>query len=230
MAAADILTVPPGWRILARNMPKGPIPAVVGGQPALTQVFQVDSVDMISTQVNLGPVVLGQLPNVQAQLTAAAQRYGSTLYGFAVLQTVEWDILGIVKRTRFRFIMVHRFFPALALLIGFFAVAVIALAVFGQATAQEQLNKFIKQLCQMFGPGCIASQVTNAFIAYALLAGGIGLLGIYVASKAGDRVKVKPVELSPPALPRVPEKFPKTTISGELPGPKGKIGATIGGD
>jgi len=207
----DLLAIPQGWTVAAQQevVDLGSIDPL---HPVETETVELWALDLAGIEFGT--------PNIVQALQQAAQQHGSNVYFVALLRKDDPDPVcdpfgigiclpgNLVSMTRYRFLIVHSQFQALAILLGaLIAIGVVVVWVCDNKPATQpcgqQVTSYahdtLQQLCQIFGAGCAVQALANTMIWFSV--GSIGLAALIFALEFGLAEKLN---LKPPQLPRIP--------------------------
>jgi hypothetical protein len=235
----DVLTVPAGWSIAVAQQVVD-----IGSIDPATHVV-VDTAEFWTVDI-LG--VTGAVPSIADGLQQAAASHGSNVYGVALLhqdaseQVCDPFGLGIclptnvVQVERYRWVIVHSQFQAVAILLGLLVAAGLVIAWICdnrpatqpcgpqvQSTAKDALH----EMCNIFGAGCAVQALGQVLLLFSIAS--IGLAAVLFAAESGLAQKMN---LKPPQLPRIPAPVgiqpPRMSLGVGAPevGPQIRIGGS----
>jgi hypothetical protein len=237
----DLLTVPPGWHIEATQTVVD-----LGSVDPTTQV-EVETADFWTADV-FG--IHTAVPNIAQGLQQAAAAHGSNVYGVALLHQDAPDPvcdpfgLGIclpgdvVQVERYRWVIVHSQFQAVAILLGLLVIAglVIVWICDNRPASQpcgDKVTGFasdtLKQMCNIFGAGCAVQALGQVILLGSLLSVAAAALVFALEFGAAEKLGLRPPRLpavpaiSSPQLPRI-----STTIGAPEIGPQVRLATGAG--
>jgi hypothetical protein len=207
-------------------------PAAATMDPSLQ--VQVDAVEFAGLTAAGGRFTLGQtlshVQSVSAQMSNAIAAAGSVHIASRLFHTRQnfvvptWvPFLGgttVASVDRYRLVVVHRFVLTAAMLVVLGLIAVLGILAIAYLMGNPNARLFLRDVCSWVGcPGTIFQRGTNTWIIVSLLAGSASLLGIWVATRAGNKVDLAP------QLP----KPPTAKLEGHVGGKLGGAGLSLGG-
>jgi hypothetical protein len=214
MAAIPLLEVPPGWTV-AKAIQVVDISTV----PPSIQV-EVETLDFYTLSAFGADDVVGTVPGAAQELQQAAQQYGSNVYGLALLHTTEFNALG-VSVDRWRWVVVHSQFQALAILIALPFIAAMIAAFAGCQQQGETLQQCVQSItttagdafhnmCEIFGAGCAFQSLGEVLLLFTI-AGAVFSFAIYFFEKG----LVGGPEIKPPRVPPIRQvQPPRVRVAG----------------